>query len=261
MLPVRHDYEHDPRTFMNRYLHYVILWARYAGNSLDGRSLDRSSQDAIDAQIAQFLDHDLPELQIPYTQLGSGPEVPLKTSLVQKKTDFVLWGFRPIITSLQYDDSHAAHFSHLAICTVNRMATFSQDVRRPFSLRHNITTSLANALLVLCSLIVRDTAGRNQTHIAAFRTAIAMLNDLAHSQPYAKRVVADFEPIVRVVQATVDGKDVPENVADLFPYQSASPHLRMSQVALPNRSLGSAATSGNGDAGKAGESGCGVLWL
>ncbi|KAI2477492.1 CaiA Acyl-CoA dehydrogenase [Pyrenophora tritici-repentis] len=261
MLPMQLDHEHDPRPFMNHYLHYVILWARYAGNTLDGRSLNRSTQDAIDAQIAQFLDHDLPELQIPYTHPSSGSDAPFKTTLIQMKTDFVLWGFRPIITSLQYDNDHATHFSHLAVCTINRMSSFSQDARRPFSFRHDITTSLANAVLVLCSLIVRDTASRNQSHIGAFRTATAMLNDLAYSQPYAKRVVTDFGAITRAVEGIMDGKDVPENVASLFPYQSASPHIRMPQIALANSGVGSISTTGNGDPGKAGEPGCGVLWL
>ena len=261
MLPIQLDHEHDPRPFMNRYLHYVILWARYAGNSLDGRSLDRSSQDAIDAQIAHFLDHDLPELHIPYTQPVSGSDAPLKTLLIQKKTDFVLWGFRPTITSLQYDDDHATHFSHLAVCTVNRMATYSQDARRPISFRHSITTSLANAVLVLCSLIVRDTTGKNQIHVRAFRIASAMLNDLAYSQPYARRVVTDFKAIFRIVEDMIDGKDIPDNVADLFPYKSASPHIRTPQIALANSSVGSIAVTGNGDTGKPSEPGCGVLWL
>lgn len=106
------------------------------------------------------------------------------------------------------------------------MTAFAQDASQSFSLRHRMTSSLSNALLVLCSLLVRNSAGRTQTHIEAFRRAENMLQDLAFSQPYAKRVLSDFESIVRVVEDCLDGKDAPENVAELFPYQSSSADIR-----------------------------------
>ncbi|KAH6865478.1 hypothetical protein BKA58DRAFT_222095 [Alternaria rosae] len=216
----------DPRPFIDHYIHYVILWARYAGNAVDGRSLDSTTQDIIDRQISYFLDHDLPELRIPYAQRDAGTVPPLKVFITQKKTDFVLWGLRSVIISLQYDDNHAAHLSQLAGFSLTRMTAFAQDASHSFSLRHRMTSSLSNALLVLCSLLVRNSAGRTQTHIEAFRRAENMLHDLAFSQPYAKRVLSDFESIVRVVEDCLDGKDAPENVAELFPYQSSSADIR-----------------------------------
>jgi hypothetical protein len=241
----------DPRPFVNHYIHYLILWARYAGNNIDADSPDDTTPEILDRQISYFLEQDLPELEIPYTSPHNGALPPLKVFITQKKTDFVLWGLRSTITSLQYNDSHAAHFSYLAFFTVNQMATFAQDIRRPFSLRHRMTSSLSNALLVLCSLLLRNVAGRDQAHIDAFRRAMAMLQDLASSQIYAKRVLSDFENIVRVVEEAIDGKVVPDNVAELFPYKSPSAGTS-TRVERPRT-----VDNGNGT----GESKCGVLWL
>ncbi|EUC30313.1 hypothetical protein COCCADRAFT_28788 [Bipolaris zeicola 26-R-13] len=264
MLTMQLDLEQDPRIFMNQYLHYMILWARYVGCSMEGRSSDGQAQEAIDAQITQFLDHDLPELRVSYMQTGSGVESPIKAFLVQKKTDLVLWGFRPVITSLQYNENHAAHFSHLAGSTVSRMTAFAQDARSPFSLRHSMITSLSNALLVLCSLLGRNGSPRNQTDIDSFRHVVALLNDLAYSQPYAKRVLTDFESILPVIEGVIEGKDVPTNISDLIPYKASCPRIRSSQVAPSfGQSTGSGKNfaAGNGHTSNGSEAGHGILWL
>lgn len=264
ILTMQLDLEQDPRIFMNQYLHYMILWARYVGCSMESRSSDGQAQEAIDAQITQFLDHDLPELRVPYIQTGSGVESPIKAFLVQKKTDLVLWGFRPVITSLQYNESHAAHFSHLAGSTVSRMAAFSQDARSPFSLRHSMITSLSNALLVLCSLLGRNGSSRNQTDIDSFRHVVALLNDLAYSQPYSKRVLADFEAILPVIEGVIEGKDVPADISDLIPYKASCPRIRSSQVTPSSgQSTGSGKSfaAGNGHTSNGSDAGHGVLWL
>ncbi|KNG50755.1 hypothetical protein TW65_01733 [Stemphylium lycopersici] len=263
MLPLQLDPEHDPRPFINQYLHYIILWARYAGNNTDGRTSVGHAQEAIDAQITHFLDHDLPDLRIPRTQSAPGNEPPMKTFLVQKKTDLVLWGFRPVIASFQYNDDHAAHFSHLALCTVNRMAAFAQDARRPFSFRHCLITSLSNALLVLCSLLIRDSASKHQAHIESFRHTVAMLKDLGFSQPYANRVLCDFEPILRVVEGVIDGNEVPADVAHLVPYQSPCPQIRLPQLTYTGQSAGGGKSfpAGNGHTVPSNEVRHGVLWL
>jgi hypothetical protein len=253
--------EVDPRPFIDHYIHYVILWARYAGNAVDGRSLDGTTQDIIDRQISYFLDRDLPELGIPYTQPSAATVSPLKIFITQKKTDFVLWGLRSIITSLQYDDNHAAHLSHLTVFTVNRMAAFSQHVRQPFSLRHRMVSSLSNALLVLCSLLLRNIAGRTPPHVEAFHRALDMLHELAHSLVYAKRVLSDFESIVRIVEGVIGGKDAPESVAELFPYRAPSPYIRLSQTPEISTGVERMNPDSNGNSGGPHETGCGVLWL
>jgi len=161
-----------------------------------------------------------------YAQRDEGGVPLLNMFIKQKKTDFVLWGLRSVIISLQYDDNHAEHLSQLACSTLTGMTFFMREVRQPFSLRHRMTSALSNALLVFCSLLVRNSAGRTHAHIEAFHRAKGMLHDLAFSQPYAKRVLSDFEGIVRVVEDCLDGKDAPENVAELFPYQSSSADIR-----------------------------------
>ncbi|RYN32313.1 hypothetical protein AA0115_g3813 [Alternaria tenuissima] len=255
--------EIDPRRFIDHYIHYMILWARYADNNIDGRSLDGATQEVIDRQISYFLEQDLQTLEIPHAQPVGATVPPLKVFITQKKTDFVLWGLRSVITSLQYDDNHASHFSNLAVFTVSRMATFAQDIRQPFSLRHRMVSSLSNALLVLCSLLVRNVAGRNQSHVEAFRDALALLRDLAYSLLYAKRVLSDFESLVDIVEEVVDGKAVPGNVAELFPYRSASPPFRLPHAPGTARGIEGthAVGNGNGNSNGPGENGCGVLWL
>jgi hypothetical protein len=231
----------------------MILWARYTGNTVDGNSLDGDIGDAIDTDISNFLDRELPGLRIPYTHPESGSDPPLKVLLVQKKTDFVLWSFRQVITSLQYDDKYAAHFSDLAVSTTDRMAAFAQDARRPFSLRHHMISSLSGSLLVLCSLLVREPTYDRQAEVEAFRNTLAMLKDLAFCQPYAKRVLNDFEAIIRVVEGAIAGKEVPNNVAELMPYKSPSSLIRLPKVnsSAQNTSAGTHAS----------ESGYGILWL
>jgi hypothetical protein len=251
----------DPRRFTDHYIHYVILWARYADNNIDGRSLDGATQEIIDRQISYFLEQDLLGLVIPYTQPSGATVPPLKIFITQKKIDFVLWGFRSVITSLQYDDSHASHFSNLAVITVNRMAAFAQDVRQPFSLRHRMVSSLSNALLVLCSLLVRNVTERDQSHFEAFRNAVALLRDLAYSQLYAKRVLSDFESLIDIVQEVIDGKAVPGNVAELFPYRSPSPHIRLPPTSGTTTGVEGTHSVGNGNGSRPGETGYGVLWL
>jgi hypothetical protein len=177
----------------------------------------------------------------------------MKVLLVQKKTDFVLWSLRQVITSLQYDEKYAAHFSDLAVSTTDRMAAFAQDTRRPFSLRRHMISSLSGSLLVLCSLLVREPTYDRQAEVEAFRNTLAMLKDLACCQPYAKRVLNDFEAIIRVVEGAIDGKEVPDSVAELMPYKSPSSLIRLSKV-NPNAQNMSPGT-------KASESEYGVLWL
>lgn len=252
--------EGDPRHFFNDYLHYMILWARYVGSSLEGRSSDGHAQ-AIDAQITEFVEQALPTLSVPHSQTGSGVEAPIKTFLIQKKTDLVFWGFRSVITSLQYNDTHAAHFSHLAASTINRMTAFAQNARRPFSFRHSMITSLSNALLVLCSLFGRNAAQKNKNDVDCFRRAVALLNDLAYSQPYAKRVLADFEAILPVIEDVIEGKDAPANIADLIPYKSSSLHVQGAPSRNPSTSGARTFTTGNGHASPASEAGHGILWL
>jgi hypothetical protein len=255
MPPAQLDPEQDARPFLNQYLQYIILWARYTGNTVDSHSLDGVTRDAINSEITNFLDHELPGLRVPYTQLEPGSDAPMKVFLVQKKTDFVLWGLRQVITSLQYDDKYAAHFSELAVSTTDRMAALAQNARHPFSLRHHMISSLSGSLLVLCSLLVRELTYDRQAEVEAFRNAITMLKDLAHSQVYAKRVLGDFEAIIQVVEGAIDGKDVPEDVAELFPYKSPSPLIRLSKVTKDPRTT----NAGNGSSSR--ESGCGVQWL
>jgi hypothetical protein len=251
----------DPRRFVDHYIHYVMLWARYADNNIGGRSLDGATQEIIDRQISYFLEQDLPGLAIPYTQPGSATIPPLKVFITQKKTDFVLWGFRSVITSLHYDDSHASHFGNLAVFTVNQMVTFAQDIRQPFSLRHRMVSSLSNALLVLCSLLVHNIAERNQAHIDAFRDALALLRELSCSQLYAKRVLSDFESLVDVVEEVIDGKAVPGNVAELFPYRSPNPHIRPPPTSGTATGVEGTHSAGNGIRSRPSETGYGVLWL
>ena len=254
MPPAQLDSEQDPRPFSNQYLQYMILWARYTGNTVDGRSLNGITREAIDAEITNFLEH-VPGLQIPYAQPEPGADAPMKVFLIQKKTDFILWGLRGVITSLHYHDDHAAHFSHLAVQTANRMAAFALDARRPFTLRHHMISSLSGALLVLCSLLAREPTDNRRVEVEAFRKTLAMLKDLAYCQPYAKRVLSDFDAMVRVVEGAIDGRDVPENVAELMPYISPSPLIYLQKVKVDSQ------TQNAGRRSESNNSSGGVLWL
>lgn len=66
-----------------------------------------------------------------------------------------------------------------------------------------------------------------------------------------------------MIEGVIDGKDVPADVADLVPYKSSCPRIRLPQVAPspnPSTSGGKTFTAGNGHASPS-EAGHGVLWL
>jgi hypothetical protein len=137
------------------------------------------------------------------------------------------------------------------------MAAFAHDIRRPCSFRYQMVSSLAGALLVLCSLFVREPSQSRQAVAEGFQSAVAMLKDLAYSQPYAKRVLVDFEAIIRVVEDTIAGKDIMEDVATLLPY---SAHVSLDPRTMTVGQTAVKVESDNNN-NKMTQPGCGVLWL
>lgn len=213
------------RYYVGLYLNYMGLWARFIGNTGLEHSISEDSRDEIESQISRFLDDDLAGMIIPYANQS---DPPLKVFMVQKKIDFLLWGFRPEITSLRYDDSKATNFSYLALQTVENMRKFMQETRRSFSFRHHMVSSLAGALLAFCSLIVREAISPgyqaqngNNYHAEGFQSTLSMLRELADSLPYARRVLLDFDALVEMANGIVcHGVMVPAHIFSLFPYRT-----------------------------------------
>jgi hypothetical protein len=118
-----------------------------------------------------------------------------------------------------------------------------------------MVSSLAGALLVLCSLLVREPAHNRHDVVEGFQNALAMLKDLAYSLPYARRVLGDLDAIIRVVEDAIAGKDIVEDVAALFPYRA--------HVTLDPRTMDAGKTHAEveADDNKSAQPGCGVLWL
>jgi hypothetical protein len=172
----------------------------------------------------------------------------------------MLKGFRAEILTTQYDNEKAACFLWLALSTIDNMRNFSCEAQ---SFRHAMVTSLASALLTLCSLLVREALApglfseeQHEKCRQGFRDCVAILLDLNYGLPYARRVWRDFNQIVSVVSAIVNHQTTDPflllaNVGDLFPYNDLSGTSRqrlsnvftMDEAATPRASPTSNATS------------------
>lgn len=235
------------------------------GNTGLEHSIDEKRRDGIESQISQFLDNELPGLVIPYSQQ---PEPPLQSFMVQKKIDFLLWGFRSEITSLQYDDSKANNFSFLALQTIKKMQSFSQESRQSFSLRHQMVSSLAGALLAICSLVVREALSPDpnaqagsEHHRQGFQATLDLLRGLAEGLPYARRVLQDFDPLLHLINGVIGHSAIiPAHVFSLFPYRT--PTIPTQHTPLPQGSSAAGTfLPEQSDSAHLADVGCAVLWL
>lgn len=256
----------DFKYYASLYLNYMSLWARFIGNTgpADDR-LDDDYRNDLDSQISHFLNNDLPSMIIPFTRQGNlVVESPLKAFLAQKKFDYLLWGFRQEISSLQYDASKATTFGSLVHQTINKMRTFS---RRSSSFRHQMVSTLGGALLTTCSLLIREALTPNAEAQQAseylkdnFREIVSILQDLAEGFAYARRVLYDFRALIDVVNGIIShSAPLPTHVFDLFPYRT--PEVARATSPSTYRSAGAIDVQLSGHGGERSDVGSAVLWL
>jgi hypothetical protein len=179
------------------------------------------------------------------------------------------------MTSLTYDNGTAQYFSGLVTDTFEAIRKLMSNpyIMSAPSHWHHLTSAITGTLLVYAALLLRhqstpNLSRINTTHIAdCFTECAANLLQLAQGLPYARRVLADCQPVIDIGTAVVErwrslseaqrvdvGRNavsemIPPDVADLFPYKLLSPPL------LAMRGTGDDLFAG------AARSGSGVLWL
>jgi hypothetical protein len=179
------------------------------------------------------------------------------------------------MTSLTYSSGTSQYFSGLATDTFEAIRKLMSNpyIMTAPSHWHHLTSAITGTLLVYAALLLRhqstpDLSRINTTHIAdCFTECAANLSQLAQGLPYARRVLADCQPVIDIGTAVVerwrslseaqrvaDGRNavleiIPPDVADVFPFRVLSPPL------LAMRGIGDDLFAG------AARSGSGVLWL
>lgn len=216
--------------YFTNYLEYMVLWARFLSNNVTEPGLNSLGRSDIDSGIRSFLESDIAQLQAPYHLSTESTEAsPHKIFLLQVRNNLLLKGFRAELLSLAYDNEKVASFLWLASSTLEHMRSLSCASR---SFRHHQVTSIAGALLAFCSLLVHGaqnygslTQDQRESCKQGFRDAVAMLNDLGYSLPYARRVYRDLAQIIstvtEIINETTDPVLLLTNVAEQFPYRGA----------------------------------------
>ncbi|PSN75475.1 hypothetical protein BS50DRAFT_671616 [Corynespora cassiicola Philippines] len=233
--------EQDVFRSANTFLACMIFWARLVGDIWDRvfavsatkKGLENDVPVVLDARIKHWTEFVLPS--IPLLPPDHAPELRHRRqhTLVHTRLNHLcLLVRRPQLLSLAYDATTARYCGDLALDTVQRIRPHSADARLPNSFRHCMAAALASALLPLCALLVRDLApiGLAEQHpfyAEAWRDAMAVLHELAHSLPLARRVLDDYKDVAAVVGSAVQQVQmggsvvgaVPQGVEDLFPYK------------------------------------------
>lgn len=231
----------------------MIDWSRFAGSLWDGILAasvppeTRSDKVAtFDAAVTDYLHNTLrtsnKELQPPQ----------LQAYIYMSFYNLRLLAWREPAVALNINRGTAHDCSQYAVETITRVQAHEAAInyQLPCMLQYQTVSSLANSLLILCSIAVSDLGKLDllldtwlPTVRQAFDTAVALLNDLAEGVPLARRVLDDFERIIPVVQGVharwiAEGqlgrgpldwnimKDViPPNVATLLPYREQVPDM------------------------------------
>ncbi|KAF1850395.1 uncharacterized protein K460DRAFT_390909 [Cucurbitaria berberidis CBS 394.84] len=289
-------FESDPRHYINLYMNYTTLLAHRAGyiwdTSIVARSpnsrLDGDSIAIIDAQISHFLTNELTTMHIPHPR-GMQSNAYNKTAMLLNNNNITLLLRHREMTSLQYDGNCAQEFGGLALDSMSHLSGFIDTAQNASptpkhrSFRHNMTSSVAGALLILCALLVRDLSAPDlnlqhnyPAYVNGFQDGFAMLDMLRYKSSYARRVLEEFASLRGVVATLIQEFTpdrqiqggfqhvealLPPNIADLFPYHTLTPSLQALTSSPGEPTLPVGQDSSAWDNVEPSISGGGVLWL
>ena len=163
--------------------------------------------------------------------------------------NLTLMACRTIVPSLQLE-GRTSDLLQVAVTAMAHVRVQGWVTTNAYLLRHQMITTLAASLHLLCRTLVCDRLeGQNFHQLislrrAEFHAAVDLLSALAQSVPLAQRVLDDFEQILPVVRHvfvryeeiasstlgspdwTMLGDVVPPDAAKLLPYKEQIPDIR-----------------------------------
>lgn len=237
---------------LNEFFNCIVHWSRLADSAWDvvfspqalKDGLNRKKMAQVDAQIQTYVHDTLPQYVPSFSHVQQGSF--LHTSF----NNLRLLLRQRIMTSLQYDSVMARICGDIAIDTIAHIRLYATEAKGPSPFRQHMTACLSNALLTICTLLVRDLTepslnlqAQLQAYTEGFRDAVATLHDLAQGLVFARRVLQDFREIMDLVsqvietwqnfgQVSVSASQaaerwslavrsiIPHNVAERLPYQN-----------------------------------------
>ncbi|KAJ8109876.1 hypothetical protein OPT61_g7139 [Boeremia exigua] len=248
----QHDRLSDANS-ASMFLSCMIDWSRFAGSLWDGLFAARVATDTLvekvatfDAAVNEYLDETFSVSKSEFQPAHRHPYIYMSFDNLR------LMARRAMVTSLAFDHAAVHRCSTFAVDTLAHVQAYETYIGYPSTcmLRHHIIPSLANSLLLLCSMLVSNLGelGLSLTNWVpmiqqAFDTAVSLLHDLAREIPLAQRVLKDFAQILPVVQSVLTRwsaeaqllqgptgwermKDlVPPNVTKLLPYREQVPNI------------------------------------
>lgn len=136
------------------------------------------------------------------------------------------------MVSLNYSSVDGIVCGDVAVAVVKELQPHAVEARTPSPKRFHMAFSLGGAVLILATLLCRDLSAinlqdRRPSFIESYQLAMAILRNIACHLIAARRILADLEDIVQVVDLLLDdalvqnldfASVVPPNVESLFPY-------------------------------------------
>ncbi|KAF2124088.1 hypothetical protein P153DRAFT_371394 [Dothidotthia symphoricarpi CBS 119687] len=233
---------------LNEFVNCAVHWSRLADSVWDlvfspqalKTELNRKDTTQVDAQIESYLRDVLPQHAPKFGHVQQA------TFIHTSFNNLRLLLHRRIMTSLQYDAAMGRLCGDVALDTIAHIRVYAAEAKGPSPFRHYMSTCLSSALLVLCTLLVRDLTAPSlnlqaqlQAYTEGFRDAVAMMYDLAQSLLQARHALQAFNEIVDIVSQVVETwqnfgqatqmpeswalavrNTVPPNVAERLPYRN-----------------------------------------
>lgn len=226
-----------------------MTWsARLANNTaakMFGARLDGHNEDALEALMAQFVRTELLGLGVPQAPGQEAPNSPLKTFVTLRPALIPIFVVSRLLASIKLDSIQIKYFGGLAIHVMENIGDMYNETSMPSSYRHQMTSTVASALLVSSAILLCDAALPDyDIYIGSFGNSATLLSELAHELPYARRVYEDCRNLIDLVNDLVNRwkrialaeralqgwglvMDMkPDDYRQAFPYQTVSPSLK-----------------------------------
>lgn len=234
----------------------MIHWSHFAGSLWDSILAAHVIADTVVDRVATF-DAAISDY-FQNTFAGSEWEVhPLRLCQYARMSfdNLRLMARRATALPLQLDAATTLTCSKEAVRIIAHAHAYDTDKTTPYILRHQIITTLAGSLLMLCDLLLHIPSSFGfEKHEwvpmchQEFDAAVDLLHMLAKDTPLAQRVLSDFDKIIPVVQAAISrwaeesshpqntpdwgimNDAIPPNVSELLPYRQQIPDIRLPQL-------------------------------
>ena len=246
----RHDADSAFTACMVHWAHLAgYAWDHFSAATASHRTSDDAGVASLDAHMTQKTTTTLSKLT---SRLGSTPRI---NHVFTALNDLHLFAARPAMLSFECTPETARICAITASDTIRRTietslaspslspSTSTSTPPTPSFKRHE-ASSLGNALLTLCALLVRSArhpshtplthppAAAAENPLPTLHRALTTLRTMAPTVPLAQRLLDDFSPLTSMLAQVIDDDDdddvaqafaggaaMPRNVLELFPYR------------------------------------------